>query len=218
MDPRNVVCCLLFMLTGCNADLSVNDSRSENLADVPSVVVDYEKSDIDDIYSTLLRKASYPDDGGDVVTLRTVTFSSSEPGSLWGLNQILAVRDYTDARWKKTSPPVAEDLKEDFFKRNVSPTDISVPSEISDNYIHLTSDEMASIFADKYIGWDNFHSKFPRAGIIDFSKIGFNKDRSQALVFMSKTSGPKNGVGDYYVLAHRYDGWHIEQIINAWVS
>jgi len=68
-------------------------------------------------------------------------------------------------------------------------------------------------------GWAAFYKKYPKSqGIITLSRVGFNPEMNQALVYVGNQSGPKSGAG-YYVLLSRENGtWVIKDRYGAWLS
>ena len=57
-------------------------------------------------------------------------------------------------------------------------------------------------------GWDVFHKKYPGAGgFIDLSAVGFNADKSIAVVSKGNWCGELCGEGSYYVLQKKDGKW-----------
>jgi hypothetical protein len=50
------------------------------------------------------------------------------------------------------------------------------------------------------------------------SKVGFNQDMDQALVYMAHRCGTECGVGVIYFLVREGDTWQVESTIDAWYS
>ena len=68
-------------------------------------------------------------------------------------------------------------------------------------------------------GWDNFYKKYKNSiGILEFSKIGFNKDRTQAFFYYSKISAFLNGSGHYAFYEKKNGKWKMILINMAWIS
>lgn len=101
----------------------------------------------------------------------------------------------------------------------------SKPDTISDNFncksfkvVILTSSIIDSIFT-KGKGWSDFYEKFGKTqGMLSFSKIGFDKKRSQALLYYGNQSDWEAGIG-YYILFEKKNGKWIEvSSVMAWIS
>ena len=57
-------------------------------------------------------------------------------------------------------------------------------------------------------GWDAFHKKHPESrGFIDLSAVGFNPDKTVAVVSVGKWCGDLCGEGYYYVLQKKEGKW-----------
>lgn len=54
--------------------------------------------------------------------------------------------------------------------------------------------------------------------ILEFSNIGFNKEKDQALVYYGFNSGPGVGGGVYIVFEKRRNKWKCKKVIPAWAS
>jgi len=65
-------------------------------------------------------------------------------------------------------------------------------------------------------GWDRFHNTFPHTvGLVRFSKVGFDYELGQALVYV-RISCDAGCNSAYYVLMHRgYDGWYFTRLERA---
>lgn len=86
-------------------------------------------------------------------------------------------------------------------------------------YVLLTRNEMNLIFDVNTSGWDVFYTRYPNSpGITTISRIGFNADFTQALVYIGTQSHWLAGAG-YYVLLVKVSGtWKIEQQVMVWIS
>ena len=54
-------------------------------------------------------------------------------------------------------------------------------------------------------------------GIITFSKIGFNKEQTKAIIYIGIMMENK-GKGNYYILEKTDSGWKIVDIIGGWIT
>jgi len=68
---------------------------------------------------------------------------------------------------------------------------------------------IAEIFAKKGIeGWKDFYSKYPDSGgSISMSAVGFNKDKTLAIVYMGHSCGGLCGGGAYHILRKTDGKW-----------
>jgi hypothetical protein len=68
-------------------------------------------------------------------------------------------------------------------------------------------------------GWSQFHATYPNsAGIVTFSRVGFNAEMNQALVYVEDQGEYGAGQGLYLFLIKKESGWSIQSTIVAWVS
>ncbi len=67
-------------------------------------------------------------------------------------------------------------------------------------------------------GWDNFKKKYPySSGFIFLSRVGFNKDKTQALIYVGELWGPLAG-GGYYILYNLENGeWVNKASLLVWI-
>jgi|ERR1700675_72950 len=67
--------------------------------------------------------------------------------------------------------------------------------------------------------WKSFYEKYPgSSGIIAFSRVGFNKKRNQALVYVMHQSGLVGGSGVFYVLSKQSGFWEVQNQAVIWLS
>ena len=60
--------------------------------------------------------------------------------------------------------------------------------------------------------WENFYKKFPDSqGYMMLSRVGFNSDRTKALVYVTNICGRLCGIGCYFLLHKEYGDWIIRE-------
>ncbi len=88
--------------------------------------------------------------------------------------------------------------------------------------VTLISDEEDKHFfspQDPNNSWDAFYKKYPKSkGIIKFSRVGFNLDKSQAIVEVGHTYASLGGDSRLVYLVKENNSWKIIQIINILVA
>lgn len=68
-------------------------------------------------------------------------------------------------------------------------------------------------------GWKNFFSKFPNApGILLVSRVGFNSDKTEAVVYAGKSCGTLCGEGYYVRLTKIGDRWTVADQTTVWIA
>lgn len=77
--------------------------------------------------------------------------------------------------------------------------------------------QLDSVF--KNGGWPAFYKRFPGSpGIVAFSRVGFSRDGTQALFYVSHVCGELCAGGEYVIMEKRDRGWVIEKEIQMWMS
>ena len=57
-------------------------------------------------------------------------------------------------------------------------------------------------------GWTEFYRQYPESGgIVEFSAVGFNADKTIAVVYMGRLCGPLCGSGIFHVMEKRNGKW-----------
>ncbi|MGI8669022.1 MAG: hypothetical protein ACR2J3_04140 [Aridibacter sp.] len=67
--------------------------------------------------------------------------------------------------------------------------------------------------------WDEFFAKYPNSGsLISFSKIGFNREMTQALVYTEFGCGSLCAEGDFVLLRKKNNTWIVENKMPIWAA
>ena len=75
-------------------------------------------------------------------------------------------------------------------------------------YEFLFKKELEAIFADGPGGWQGFYAKYPDSGgFNEVSAVGFNADKTVAVVYVAHSCGGLCGGGSFYVLQKREGKW-----------
>lgn len=121
-------------------------------------------------------------------------------------------------------PSLAKETFEDFGSRNKNSVELTNKFNLKVK-VNLVGEEINRIFYEsrqlnsKEDGWEVFHKKYPTAdAIITLSRVGFNKDKSQALMFVAHSCGWLCGEGNYILLVNKADGWKVEKKLMTWIS
>ena len=87
---------------------------------------------------------------------------------------------------------------------------IDFPLSVNKEYVYLRVTTESD--------WEQLKN-YPKAiSITNFSKIGFNKELDQALVYMAFYCGQECGTANIYFLVRKGDIWEIKNFINVWMS
>jgi hypothetical protein len=106
-----------------------------------------------------------------------------------------------------------------FRLRNETAASLPADMELGPPYILLTDSDFRQIFALNTSGWSVFYDRYPNSpGMTTVSRVGFNDDLTQALLYAATWSNWLAGSGHYYLL-EKVDGtWQIIQQVMAWIS
>jgi hypothetical protein len=114
------------------------------------------------------------------------------------------------------------DIEESFKLMNAQPS--AVPWEGVDiKELVLVSDkEIAEIFRDgpslQHL-WESFYRRYPGApGLIGASRVGFNSDATEAVVYIELRCGGLCGSGYIAHLHKSVWGWKVKRVEHLWVS
>lgn len=123
--------------------------------------------------------------------------------------------DKLPGKLPKLSPKTIADFKSKSRTCRTIEAKFALPTK----YILISQTERRAIFskADVNKSWQNFQQKYPGAnGYINVSNIGFNEDRSQALVDTFRKCGDKCG-GEKMVLLTKVNGkWSVAATHKIW--
>jgi len=82
----------------------------------------------------------------------------------------------------------------------------------------LDNEAMEEFFAAED-GWERFYDQYPNSqGVITLSRVGFNTNNEQALVYVGNQADFLAGQGDYVLLTKEGGEWKIEKTVLAWIS
>jgi hypothetical protein len=114
---------------------------------------------------------------------------------------------------------VAPVTLDSFRARNATAQILRADMQLGNPYTLLSQTARNQIFSQNQSGWDIFYGRYPQApGITTFSKVGFDANLDQALVYLGTQSNWLAGAG-YYLLLKKVNGtWQIDQQVMIWVS
>ena len=79
----------------------------------------------------------------------------------------------------------------------------------------VSKGEIDQIFGE----WDDFYKRFPDSqGYMTLSRVGFNSDRTKALIYMDNGCGVLCARGCYFLLHKEYGDWFITEEFDCWMS
>jgi hypothetical protein len=126
--------------------------------------------------------------------------------------------DQTLQHITKNISGIQQETLDDFRTQNAQSYPLSDDFNLQVPHTLISQQEMEEIFRTGD-GWDEFYQKYPDSqGTMTLSRVGFNQERDQALVYVGNQSHWLAGAG-YYVLLARQDGaWVIQDSEMVWIS
>lgn len=121
--------------------------------------------------------------------------------------------------FKRDLKTLKKETFDDFILKN------SIPDTITNQFknikfeVLILSDSCIQSIFSQDDGWDIFYKKYGKTqGMLTFSRVGFDKNHSQALVYYGNQSDWLAGAG-YYVVYDKKDGIWVETgYFMSWIS
>lgn len=198
--------CLFSVFMSCSKDDEASGDQGFNLEQPDAIdPVDYE------IYSLIIKERY----SANEIVVNQRSNNAIELNSPYGI-------DYYDNLMAE-NPGIEEGIIDDLRTVNNSYVVFGLEFVVDNKDINLLPfDESNHLFnqdEDFNAGWDEFYAKFPEAnGILNFSSIGYNNSKTQALLEMTRYCGSLCGYVDVVYLEKENGIWVIKSIINLWVS
>jgi hypothetical protein len=194
--------CVLTFLTNCSKDDNRNArefhlKNSDNLDDL-----DYQ------LYSLVLDEL-FPETENPVVNQATSAFSAS-----LGREYIQSMID--------AYPEMDTTVFSDYILVNDTVFYLEDKFSVASKKVTLVSDEEINyIFntTDINKGWEEFYRRYPDSnGTISFSRIGYSKDKTRAMVELGNMYASLGGEGRIIFLKFENNQWKITEAIPTWIS
>lgn len=122
---------------------------------------------------------------------------------------------------KKGSPKLLAETVDDLRAKNNDNYKFLKNFDIGHPYALISDEEFQSFFkGNANDGWKRFYEKYPKSGgIVTFSRVGFNADKTQALVYRGHRCGALCGEGLYYLLSKKNGAWVLDGNVGpSWIS
>jgi preprotein translocase subunit SecB len=108
-----------------------------------------------------------------------------------------------------------------FKERNKSSASLNNKFKINIPYKLLSREDFELIkkLHEEKAFYDNFYEIYPKStGVFTLSQIGYNKSKTQALVYCSKVKNEYLGSGRFVLLEYKDKKWQVIEWNPAWVS
>ncbi len=109
-------------------------------------------------------------------------------------------------------------LVDDFKNKNVKTYKLENKFSIPQTVVLISDEELNKIFQNE-TGWDVFNKIYPNSsGIIQISRVGFNSNQTQAIVYYGYQRGLLWGEGYLIYLTKDEGKWMVREQVGLWVS
>lgn len=123
--------------------------------------------------------------------------------------------DYVNLQLAVKGRGIPPDVRIDFKKKNKSSCLIEPFTGIT-NLDFITQSEQDQLFRE---GWSEFHKKYGKnASLVSLSRVGFNADKTLALVHVSSGIGSMAAGGTLYLLEKKEGKWVVKSSMGTWTT
>jgi hypothetical protein len=129
---------------------------------------------------------------------------------------------------RKLRQAVAKETLQDYEQKNKTSVALEEKFQLKVPIILISAIERDQIFlvadAGKQEipnpkGLDEFHRLYPKSqGFMTLSRIGFNPNKTQALLYIGNLCGGLCGTGQLFLLVKEGNSWKIQSVATLWVS
>jgi hypothetical protein len=106
----------------------------------------------------------------------------------------------------------------DFLRKNGEQHPLTNLPRLSVHLKRISQSEATIIFQAGR-GWEEFYQKYPGSqGVLELSRPGFNREATQALVYVANQGSWKGGAGYFVLLTKENGSWKVEKRYTSWVS
>lgn len=163
------------------------------------------------IYSIVIDATVRPiRQGYDEIVIEKLTTTSD------GLTEFSQMSNQTRKQLSKTT----QETLNNFLSINKKPHRLTDSFYLKIKPRLISIEELRKYFAESPGGWAKFYANHPKAarGILNFSRVGFNKQHNEAIVYRAYQQDYLCGRGDYVVLKKKNDSWIIQKFVDVYIS
>jgi hypothetical protein len=156
------------------------------------------------VYSAVLNDENYRDE-----TVVISSFTSNET-----INDSFDDTDFLEVEFSDST----KDTVSDFKTKNKAKQKLGNFFTFGGKVFFLTQNEEKWMFVNPD-GWNKFSQKYPGAKkLIKFSAVGFNRTRTQAIVYISVNCVVSCSYSNFIFLKKKDGKWILYQDVNLWIS
>jgi len=157
------------------------------------------------VYSTLISQKFVRDDTR-LVVITNPTCCANEDLDVWRM---------------KALEPFSADTLESFKTANKQSVHLEREFTLSVTYRIVDYKSIEELFASIMLdeSWNKFYEMYPQSnGYLRLSRVGFNKERTEALVSTGWMRGELYGEGKWYLLTKVNGAWRVQRSVGTWIS
>ncbi|HEY9283446.1 MAG TPA: hypothetical protein VIP46_08330 [Pyrinomonadaceae bacterium] len=147
-----------------------------------------------------------------------VAFDTQDPVELLVIKE-RAAKDFTRRHedvWDRKFFDESPEALSDFREQNREPGTINKSLRLPIKHLLLGEADFELAMRD---GWEGFFKRHPKSGgWVALSRVGFNREMTQALVYFEHGCGGLCGSGIYLLLEKGEAGWKVAKVLRAWIS
>jgi hypothetical protein len=122
-------------------------------------------------------------------------------------------------------PDVRDETAADFETKRKQSVGLERKMGSNISYVLVPESELSDIFQPDANGkissqpWQQFYEKYPGAqGIMSLSRVGFDKAKDEALVYVINQANLLGGSAFFYVLSKQQGVWKVKKTVLVWLS
>lgn len=161
------------------------------------------------VYSTLLIQLYNGGHAGTVLIRDHTSVDGVEYKSLQGLLEQL----------RRQAPYAQQETMDSFRVSNLQTYTFDNRFRLPGASRFVDAQQIDDYFREGGGGWPAFDLDYPHyGGFITFSRVGFNREMNQALVYFTSVCGSTCGTGSIIFLVKEGVAWKIKGVTGSWVS
>jgi len=219
--PHHLICFLLTVGLGLLISEGAHVVKSAvrsyfsttNNTEIPQQALVSQQQDEVDVYRTVIQK--YATERASILAVKSVA-GASEFFTIESNRDGLTAAQFFEQVNRYL--PVTKETTDNYLLQNETPSELNLDF-LGFQYKLVSEQEVEKFFHDGGEGWRGFYQKYPHAsGLITLSRIGFNRDHTEAFVYDTYSCGGLCGEGNYVVLTKIGSVWWIQDTACIWES
>ena len=131
---------------------------------------------------------------------------------------------YEEKTLKEMIPDLTDEIIKDFNSKNLKSHQVERKFTFAGKYELVNKWDLNNIFSsngfeDLFKSWEDFYQKYPKSdGFIEFSRVGFDRDKKRAIIFTNHYCGVTCAEGSYAFYAKENNKWVVKTKVRLWAS